>query len=153
MGVCVVVAPVAGRLVGLADVPDEVFASGTLGEGFGIWPRAEKVVAPLAGTVSALTPTRHAIGITTPEGVEVMVHVGVDTVRMRGAGFSYLVRQGQPVRTGEALLCFDQALIAQRGLDDIVVTVLCEVPEGAVATRLVDNGEVDAGDGILEVSY
>lgn len=150
-GVDAVRAPVSGKLIRLSDVPDEVFASGAFGEGFGIWPHSGEIISPLSGVISALTPTRHAIGITGEDGLEVMVHVGVDTVKMQGEGFVYHVGEGQSVEMGERLLSFDSELIASRGYRDIVITVLPSIPSGAEIGMLLDGGFVDAGEPVLEV--
>lgn len=100
------VSPLAGEVVPLSEVPDQVFASGAMGSGFAIRPdmSSAHVVAPLAGEITALLPTAHAFGLRSDSGLEFLVHVGVDTVALGGAGFSALVSQGQRVEAGQPVL-------------------------------------------------
>ncbi|MFR2014913.1 MAG: beta-glucoside-specific PTS transporter subunit IIABC, partial [Lacticaseibacillus rhamnosus] len=93
-------APVKGTLVTLSDVPDEVFASGTMGQGIAIEPEENVVKSPVAGTVSLVYPTGHAIGITSDKGAEILIHIGIDTVNLKGKHFKALIEQGQKVTVG-----------------------------------------------------
>lgn len=99
--------PVAGRLVPLADVPDPVFSGGLVGPGFAVDPADGTVRAPIDGTVVTLPDSLHAVGIRHEGGVEVLVHVGVDTVGLKGRGFRALCTQGQQVRAGDPILEVD----------------------------------------------
>lgn len=150
-GDAVVVAPVAGRLVPLADVPDPMFVEGVLGDGFGIWPDDDCVHAPVAGRVTAVIESRHAVGLTTADGTELIVHVGIDTVEMRGVGFSYLVRSGDEVRVGQRLLSFDRDAIRAAGHPDIVVTVFPGTLEGQRLLDMRAPGEVARGERVCVV--
>ncbi len=98
--------PLSGTILPLKDFPDETFRQELVGPGFGIEPSEETVYAPFDGTVAMLTDTRHAIGINGENGVELLIHVGVDTVSMNGKGFSYLVKQDQAVKKGQPLMKF-----------------------------------------------
>jgi PTS system D-glucosamine-specific IIC component len=98
--------PVQGRMIPLEDVPDEVFSQKIVGKGVAFLPDKGEVVAPVAGTVIHLHPSLHAIGIVSEEGLEVLLHVGIDTVKLEGSGFTSLVQVGDKVKTGQLLLRF-----------------------------------------------
>lgn len=111
----VLYAPVTGTYIPLTEVQDEVFSQGILGKGCGIEPAEGKVVAPADGTVSAIADTKHAIGLTLDTGMEVIIHVGIDTVNMNGRGFTVKVAEGNRVKCGETLLLFDMDTIQKAG--------------------------------------
>ncbi len=108
-------APVKGNVIPRESIPDETFASGLLGEGVGIEPEVGVVVAPCDGEIASLTDTRHAIGMTSESGMEILIHVGVDTVKMNGDGFEVWVNMGDKVKAGQKLLTFDMAKIKAAG--------------------------------------
>ena len=114
----VIASPLRGSAIPLSEVPDRVFSGGTLGLGCGIRPESECVVAPFAGTVTMTTPTDHAIGLTSDGGVELLVHVGIDTVEMGGEGFARLVEQGERVEPGDPILSFTRSTIREAGHED-----------------------------------
>lgn len=118
-----VYAPAVGRFVRLEDVGDPTFSSGVMGAGFGIDPENGTVFAPVDGTVSMVFPTGHAIGFTTEQGVEVLIHIGIDTVNLNGDGFRVLKQVGDKVRAKEAVVQFDLERIREKGLDPVVITV------------------------------
>ena len=119
-----VVAPVVGKVVAQADIPDETFATGVLGEGVGIEPEYGVVYAPYDGVISSVAESKHAIGITGPGEMELLIHVGVDTVSMNGDGFNCLVSEDEEVKKGQKLMEFDKAKIAAAGHPDVVVVLL-----------------------------
>ena len=141
-------APVAGRLVGLDEVPDPVFASRALGEGVGIVPADGRILAPADGLLASVAPTGHAFGLVTDGGTEVLVHVGIDTVTMQGTGFDVRVEQGQRVAAGDLLAVVDLEAIREAGVDPIT---LVTVPNTATfaAVEPAPSGEVAAGDTAL----
>lgn len=100
-------APVKGNVISRDAIPDETFASGMLGDGIGIEPEVGLVVAPCDGEIASLTDTRHAIGMTGAGGLEILIHVGVDTVNMKGDGFELFVSMGDKVKAGQKLMTFD----------------------------------------------
>ncbi|MCA8194814.1 phosphoenolpyruvate--protein phosphotransferase [Burkholderia vietnamiensis] len=109
----VLLAPLSGPIVALADVPDPVFAGGMFGDGIGIDPLAGRLVAPCAGVVSHLARTGHAVTITTPQGAQVLLHIGIDTVEQNGQGFTARVEDGAHVAPGDLLIEFDQDVVAR----------------------------------------
>ena len=116
--------PAVGTLVPQDQIPDATFASGVLGAGLGITPSKGIVVAPVDGTISTVAESKHAIGISTESGLELLIHVGVDTVQMNGDGFSPAVAEGDTVKQGDLLLNFDIDKIHKAGYADTVVFLL-----------------------------
>ena len=110
-----VVSPLDGDVIELKEVDDEVFASGVTGKGIAIVPTNNVVVSPVEGTVSVLFPSKHAVGITTNDGIELLVHIGLNTVMLNGEGFTTFVKQGDKVVCGQKLLEFDKEFILSKG--------------------------------------
>lgn len=147
----VVAAPVAGKVVALADVKDKVFASKALGEGVGIEPSSGRVVAPVSGVLVTVPDSGHAFGIKTDDGVEVLVHVGIDTVRLNGKGFSVAVAKDQHVMAGDVLANVDLDAIKAAGYDTTtVVVVINTMTLESVVPRTSD--VVALGDPIIDVT-
>lgn len=119
-----VCAPVSGTAIPSDEIPDETFATDILGRGVGINPDMGLVMAPFDGVISYVTDTHHAVGITSPDGIELLIHIGVDTVDMKGEGFECLVEAGQQVKTGEKLIIFDREKIAAANHPDCVVVLV-----------------------------
>lgn len=111
----VIYAPIQGNVIARTQIPDETFASGVLGDGVGIEPEQGIVCAPFDGEISSLTETKHAIGISSLSGMEVLIHVGVDTVKMKGDGFTLFVSEGEKVKAGQKLMTFDLDKIRSAG--------------------------------------
>ncbi len=118
-----VLQPVQGRVIPREAIPDQTLASGVLGDGVGIEPADDLVVAPFDGTISSVADSRHAIGIEA-NGMEVLIHIGVDTVNMKGDGFTCLVKEGEAVKAGQPLIRFDRARIKAAGFSDTVAVLL-----------------------------
>lgn len=116
--------PTTGHLVDLSSVNDEHFASGSMGKGFAIKPTDGAVFAPISGTIRQVLPTRHAVGIESEDGVVVLIHVGIGTVKLKGEGFISYVEQGQHVKVGDKLLEFWPPIIEKNGLDDTVLVTV-----------------------------
>lgn len=128
-------APVKGTLVALSNVPDEVFASGTMGQGIAIEPEEDVVKSPVAGTVSLVYPTGHAIGITSDKGAEILLHIGIDTVNLKGEHFKALIEQGQKVTVGTPLVEFDYQAIQAAGYAPTVMMIVTNSDQYQVETR------------------
>lgn len=124
-------APLDGRLVDLRQVPDEVFAGKIMGDGFAIDPVNGEVVSPLNGTVTSfMADTRHAVGITSDEGLEVLIHIGIDTVKLAGDGFVGLVGQNEKVLAGQPLLKVDLERIRDKVPSLVSPIVFTNLPAG-----------------------
>lgn len=111
----IIASPLTGNVIPLKNVKDDAFAQGALGNGIGIIPSEGKVVSPVDGTISVLFPTLHAIGITSDSGVELLIHIGLNTVQLNGEGFKAHVKQGDKVRKGQLLLDIDLKAIEKAG--------------------------------------
>ena len=111
----IIYAPIQGNVIPRENIPDETFASGVLGDGVGIEPDVGEVAAPFDGEISSVAETRHAVGITGPGGMELLIHIGVDTVKMNGSGFTVLVSEGDKVKAGHKLMTFDISKIKEAG--------------------------------------
>ncbi len=118
-----VLQPVEGKVIARESIPDDTFASGVLGDGVGIEPTGSTVVAPFDGTISSVAESQHAVGIEC-NGMEMLIHVGVDTVNMNGDGFKCLVKEGDAVKAGQTLITFDRAKIKAAGYSDTVAVLL-----------------------------
>lgn len=147
-----VVAPIAGEVVAMEALNDAAFASGALGQAVGITPANETltVVAPAAGKVISVAKTGHAYGIKTDDGVELLVHIGIDTVKLAGEGFTPLVEKKQIVAAGDPLAEVDFAAIAENGVDTTVITTVVNAKKLGGVNDVAD-GTVVAGDPVLEV--
>ena len=145
------VSPCRGTVVPLSAASDAAFASGALGPGTAVEPLEGRIVAPCAGTVRAAMPTGHAYGIHTDDGVEVLVHVGVDTVKMKGEGFVPAVKQGDRVEAGQTLVTADLAAIKAAGHPATVIIVVTNSEEIAAVTPRDDVDEVIAGEPIVNI--
>ena len=135
----VVTAPFSGTLVPLSEVPDETFASGVLGEGIAIEPSDGLFCSPVDGTVETIAETKHAIGFAADNGLEILVHMGLETVSLNGEGFEILVKEGDRVKAGQPVAKADLALIRERGLKTITSIVL---------TGGADDMELHCAEGI-----
>lgn len=120
----IIYAPLKGRVIRMTEIPDQTFASGVLGYGVGIEPETGEVTAPFDGVISLVADTFHMIGITGPGGMEVLIHVGIDTVNMKGEGFEPLVSKGDPVKAGQRLLAFDIGKIREAGYSPVTAVLL-----------------------------
>ena len=145
------VAPVRGTLVQIADVHDNVFAKKMLGDGFAIKPTMETVAAPADGTIISVTDTKHAFTLKADTGLEIMVHMGLDTVELGGKPFSFDVQAGKHVVAGQQVALMDLKQIAAAGKDDTVITVVTDMDDVAGLTRFTD-APVELGDQVLTVT-
>ena len=142
-------APIDGKVLPQDQIPDETFATGILGPGCGIEPTGDTVYAPFDGTVTQVASTLHAVGMMSDDGIEVLIHVGMDTVEMKGQGFTGLVKEGAKVKAGTPLLKIDLAAIRAAGhptATAIIVTNGDDLPE----MKVVAEGDVTAGTPLLK---
>lgn len=156
----VLCAPCSGKVVAMTEVPDPVFSHEALGKGCAIWPDEGVVYAPVSGKVTVTMG--HAIGVAAPEdpavgvksesGIEILIHVGIDTVEMNGAGFTTLVSAETDVRAGEPILRFDRKAIADAGHPDVVVMAVSNTDDFAsVEMTVASQTQVRAGQAVVRV--
>ncbi|RQW23629.1 PTS glucose transporter subunit IICBA [Bacillus sp. C1-1] len=139
-----IASPMTGRLLSINEVPDQVFAEKMMGDGFAIEPTDGTVVSPVEGKITTVFPTKHAIGITSVTGREVLIHIGIDTVKLGGEGFTVYVEEGQSVHLGDKLVEFDVAYISENAKSTVTPIVFTNLAEGE--TVQVRTGSVKAGD-------
>lgn len=145
----IVYAPVSGTVIPSEEIPDATFAAGVLGRGIGINPAEGLVVAPFDGEISFVTDTKHAVGVTSSDGMELLIHVGVDTVAMAGDGFTCFVQMGQKVKIGEKLITFDREKIKQAGHPDCVAVLLSNAAN--YPDLSIQSGTCHALDKVIKV--
>ena len=146
----VLTACLTGTVVPLAEVKDEAFASGALGDGIAIEPAVGELVAPADGEISSTFDTHHAVGMTTVDGAELLMHIGIDTVKLGGKHFTYLVNEGDKVRKGQPLIRFDIEAIKAEGYPVTTPLIVCNTDEYAAVTPKA-SGTVKQGDALLEL--
>ena len=135
-----------GRVEATDAIPDPVFAGEAMGKTVAIWPDEGVVYAPVAGTVSASMP--HAVGIAGDDGVEVLIHIGVDTVEMNGDGFTVWCEGNTHVAAGEPLVSFDRDKVKKAGHPDIVMTIITNSDDYPALAKVAE-GQVKAGDTVI----
>lgn len=141
-----------GTVVPLADVKDEAFASGALGDGIAIEPTDGELVAPADGEISSTFETHHAVGMTTADGAELLMHIGIDTVKLGGKHFTYLVNEGDKVKKGQLLIRFELEAIKAEGYPVTTPLIVCNTDDyAAVAAKA--SGTVKQGDALLELKH
>ena len=141
-----------GTVVPLADVKDEAFASGALGDGIAIEPTDGELVAPADGEISSTFETHHAVGMTTADGAELLIHIGIDTVKLGGKHFTYLVNEGDKVKKGQPLIRFELEAIKAEGYPVTTPLIVCNTDDyAAVAAKA--SGAVKQGDALLELKH
>lgn len=146
-----VLAPLTGEVIALEAVEDVTFASGLLGKGAAIVPSEDQVVAPFDGEVASLFATRHAIGLINEQGVEVLIHVGIDTVKLNGQHFTAHVMPGARVRAGDLLLSFEREAILAAGFSLTTPVIISNSDDFSAVARTDDAGRVQAGGAFLTV--
>ena len=147
----IIESPLKGVVRNLADIEDSAFASGALGQGVAIEPTEGKLVSPVSGTVTALYPTNHAVGVTSDDGAEILIHIGMDTVQLDGKYFTGRIRQGDRVEKGQLLVEFDIPAIKEAGF--LVATPIVVTNHEQFDIKVVaDKNSVEPGDALLEVT-
>ncbi len=141
-------APVSGRAIPLSEVKDEAFAEGMLGKGAAIIPENGDICAPCDGVISVMYPTGHAIGIQTPAGAEVLIHIGMDTVSLNGKGFDVRVKEGQAVKAGDLLVKADLKTIKEAGLDSATPVIVTNTDD-YLDVKQEKTGTIRQGENLL----
>ena len=147
-----VLTPLQGKVLAQADIPDETFAQGILGPGCGIEPTGDTVYAPFDGTVTQIATTLHAVGITSNDGIELLIHVGIDTVKLDGVPFTAHVKEGDRVQAGDLLIDFDRQAILDAGYD-LVTPIIISNSDDYREIDTVASSAVEAGQPLLSVSH
>ena len=144
--------PISGKLMNLSEVNDQTFSSGSVGQGFAIKPSDGKVLAPFDATVRQVFTTRHAVGLVGDNGVVLLIHIGLGTVKLKGTGFVSYVEQGQRVKKGQELIEFWDPTIKKAGLDDTVIVIVTNSDKFSEFEMTVKDGQsVQAEDNVLEL--
>lgn len=146
----VIGAPLKGEVVESSAINDPTFAEEMLGKGLAIKPAEGKVYAPFDGTVAMVFDTKHAISLASDKGAEVLIHVGLDTVMLKGEHYTAHVENGAVVKKGDLLLEFDMAAIAEAGYDTITPVVICNTDDYKDIVRMTGN-QVEPGDPVMEL--
>ncbi len=145
----VIASPVNGRAIPITDVPDPVFADRVLGDGCAVIPADGRIHSPVDGVVSSVAETRHAYGISADNGIEILVHFGLETVSLRGDGFTSHVSVGDRVRKGDLIGEADMEMLRRRSINPVTPVLVCDMPENSELT--VTGGRVKAGDDLISV--
>ncbi len=145
-----ILAPFEGWCSGLEEVPDPVFSARMLGDGLAIDPTSGIVTAPCAGEIMTLPATMHAVSIRTAQGIDLLIHIGIDTVQLAGRGFAACVQPGAMVRAGEELIRFDLDAVA-RGAKSVMTPIVVTSMEGLALRRRHAEGPIAAGDLLFEI--
>lgn len=145
-----VVSPIDGKSKLLEDVNDEAFAGKMMGDGIAVVPSNGILYAPVSGQVTMVFPTNHALGIKSEDGMEILIHIGIDTVELNGKGFTGLVKQGDFVKAGDKLIEFDLDLVKVSGYDSDVMVIITNTSDFTAINYIAD-GDVNHGDNILEI--
>ena len=140
-------APANGQVIALSKTSDPIFSKGTMGDGFGLTPTDNTVLAPVSGTISMIAESKHAIGITTRDGLEVLVHMGVDTVGLKGEPFDVVIKNGQEVKAGDQIATMNIEMIKAKDLDTTIMTLITNSSMKLDGLDVTE-GKAEAGDTV-----
>ncbi|HHF1771740.1 TPA: PTS glucose transporter subunit IIA [Haemophilus influenzae] len=140
-------APISGEIVNIEDVPDVVFSEKIVGDGVAIRPIGNKIVAPVDGVIGKIFETNHAFSMESKEGVELFVHFGIDTVELKGEGFTRIAQEGQSVKRGDTVIEFDLALLESKAKSVLTPIVISNMDE--ISCIVKKSGEVVAGESVV----
>lgn len=140
---------IEGEIIPIEETPDEVFAGKMLGDGFAIKPKDNKVYSPVSGEIKVLFPTLHAIAIETQEGLELLVHIGVDTVELNGEGFTGHIEVGDKIKTGDLLVSFEKDIVESKAKSLITPVVITNMD--VVEDLTIDYGTKSRGEKVARV--
>ena len=143
-----VIAPLSGKVIALSDTEDPIFSGKVVGDGVAIIPGNGEVVAPVSGVISMIAPTNHSYGITAYDGTEILVHIGIDTVKLEGKGFTPLVYKGQEVEVGQPVCKFDLDLIRHEGFNATTPVIITSNSIDKVKRLTLRTGFVEGGKSV-----
>lgn len=146
--------PAVGKVQTLENVADPVFAQKVMGEGFGVVPNNEKIYSPITATVTSVFKTKHAIGLKTDDGLEVMVHMGLDTVELNGEPFEIKVNEGDKIEANTLIATMDLNKVKDAGKDTVVLTIVTNTADKLEKAEMTanDTSSVNNGDAIMSVT-
>lgn len=143
------VAPVDGELVNLKELPDQAFAEGMLGDGIAIKPSSGSFVSPCDGVLSGVTESAHAYSITSADGLELLLHIGIDTVELRGEGFTPKVKLGDSLRKGDLIADVDLDFVKSKGYSTLTPLIVTNMEEVAMLERMSAQNNVVGGKSVV----
>lgn len=138
-----------GEAVAIDEVPDEVFASRMLGDGFAVEPERGEIVSPVDGEITSITETKHAYTITSNDGLEILVHIGIDTVALGGRGFESFVREGARVSVGDVIARVDLSFVKDSGYHTVIPVVITNAEESGICDLSFNFGKVKRGESAV----
>lgn len=141
--------PLSGEIIDLKDVPDDIFSNKLIGEGFAIIPEDNKVYSPVNGVIKAILPTLHSVGIKSSEGLEILIHIGIDTVKLKGEGFFTDKKIGDKVEVNELLIEFDNELILNEDL--CLVTPVVITNQELIESLNIDYGYKNSKEPVCDI--
>lgn len=141
-------APIDGEVIPLEEVPDPVFAEKMMGDGIAIKPANGKVVSPVDGDIVQVFPTKHAVGIKTSNGAEILIHIGLETVALDGEGFTTHVKEGDKVKKGDALVDVDFSIVEEKAASTVTPMIITNANEMEALTK-ADVKQVHAGEDVV----
>jgi sugar PTS system EIIA component len=148
-----VMSPISGSAVDLSAVPDPVFSEKMMGDGIAIQPDEGVVVSPVDGEIMQVFPTKHAVGIRAKNGAEILIHIGLETVSLKGEGFETHVKQGDAVTAGDKLVTFDMTVISEKAKSTVTPVIITNTDQAASLKKLTE-GKVERGiTPVLEVTF
>jgi glucose-specific phosphotransferase system IIA component len=145
-----IVSPLSGKMVPLSEVEDEAFSSGALGKGVAVLPDEGKLFSPVNGKIDSVTETKHAINIVSNGGEEILIHIGMDTVKLNGAPFTVHVGEGQTVKSGDLLIEFDIPAIKAAGFSTVTPMVIANSDDYS-SVKVTEAGTISVGEEIISV--
>lgn len=140
-------APLSGEIVNIEDVPDVVFSEKIVGDGIAVRPNGDEIVAPVNGTIGKIFETNHAFSIESEDGIELFVHFGIDTVELKGEGFTRVAAEGQKVKAGDPVIKFDLSVLETKAKSILTPVVISNMDE--ISNLQKHTGEVIKGESIV----
>lgn len=133
-----IASPVTGKIIPLEDVKDEVFSKKVMGDGFAVEPENNEIVSPVTGVIESVFPTKHAITIKADSGSEILLHMGIDTVELKGKGFNILVNKDQRVKMGDKIAIIDRNIIKDASLLDTIIIISDSIEGNDLVSKYSD---------------
>lgn len=149
-GTNVIYSPVKGKMLNIEDVKDPMFSNKILGDGVAFATNEDLIYAPVTGRIESILPTKHAIGICSDDGVEILIHIGIDTFGLKGKGFKSFVKQGDYINKGDKLISVNHKSIRRKGYDDTIMMIITNFKNYENVDKLIVEN-VSVGEEVLKV--